>query len=192
MSFPNIRTKIRAILNDNLITQKDVYTYDTSKVFTLSQDNVYAITTVYKNDVVVTESGNWSYSSTTNKLTFDSGYSLTDGDIVQIDYTFYEDYSDNELSGYIKAAMSFCSVHNLKTFETNDDDINPEPDEAEENLLAILASIIIKPDNISYRLADVNIQVPLGSVPTHDMIKKIIASFKKDSHGYFGIIEKIS
>ena len=39
MSFPNIRTKIRAILNDNLITQKDVYTYDTSKVFTLSQDN---------------------------------------------------------------------------------------------------------------------------------------------------------
>lgn len=186
--FDNIRTKIRAILNENSKTTRDISTFKNSRAFLLSEDNVIGITAVNKNDDDVSESGNWSYASDTNKLTFEDDYSLTSSDVIEIIYTYYPNYSNNELDGFIRASMSYLSVHHYKTFEINDDDINPEPVESEENIMAVVASIIIRPDNKSYRLPDMTVTVPIAAMPTDDMIRKVIASFKKNSHGVFSVI----
>ena len=188
MSYATIRTKLRNILNDNSISGKDIFTFDSSKVFSLSEDRVIAISDVLKNSVSVSESGNWSYSASTNKLTFTSGYSLSVGDIIELDYSYYKDFSDTELTGYINGALSWITVSNYETFDVNDDDINPEPTTAEENLIAIIASIIIRPDNKNYKMQDLEVRVPNNSLPTEEKIRRVIASFKRNTHGVFSVI----
>jgi hypothetical protein len=186
----NIVSKLRNLLQENYETVKDIFTFSSSRIFTLSEDKVGSIIAVLKNDNEVSESGNWSYSTTTNKLTFESGYSLTAGDTIEIQYTAYPNYSDSELQSFVKAAIVKISVLTYKTFEINDDDINPEPAEDEENLIAEVASIIIKPDNKSYRLPDLTITQPISSIGTDELIRKAVATFKRNTHGVFTVIDK--
>lgn len=188
-SITNIRTKIRAILNEGSVAQRDPFTFESSRTFTLSEENVISIVAVYVNDVEVAQSGGtWEYNEDTNKVIFDDSYSFTSGDIIQVDYTSYKNYSNNEIEGFIRGSMAYVSIHGYKTFELNDDDINPIPEEAEENLIAVVATILIKPDNKTIRLPDLAITVPIATMPTDDMIRKVIASFKRNSHGITGLI----
>lgn len=190
--FSEIRTKIRAILNDNSTSGKDIFTYEgNSRSFSLSEDHVISVTAVYVNDVQVASSGNWSYSSSVNKLIFENSYSFTVSDVIEVDCEYYKDYSNNELDGYIRASISYISIHRYKTFEINDDDINPEPSEEEQNLIAVIASILIRPENKSYRLPDLTVTVPIGAMPTDEMIRRVIGSFKRNTHGVFFISEDL-
>lgn len=188
MSLASVRSKVRGMLNEGSKKGQDIRTFNTSKVFTLSEQNVISITSVFKNGSEVPSSGNWSYSSSTNKLTFDSGYSLIASDIIEINYNYYPNYSDDELDGYITGSLMHISM-SYDTFEIDGDDINPEPSEAEKNLIALIASIIIRPDNKSYRLPDLTITVPIAAMPTDDMIRKVITNFKKDTHGVFSLVD---
>jgi hypothetical protein len=185
----NIKAKLRNLVEENSETIIDVFTFTSSRVFTVTEENTPAITTVLVNDVEVSESGNWSFSTTTNKLTFDDGYSFTAGDTVEIRYTAYPNYTDTELEGYIKSALYHISVYGYTTFEVNSDDINPEPTEAEENLITVVAGILIKPDNKSYKLPDLTITAPISSEATVDIIRKVIAAFKRNSHGIFSTLD---
>jgi len=188
-SITSIRSKVRAILNEGSVRQSDPFTFENSRTFTLSEENVISIVAVYVNDIEVTASGaTWEYNEDTNKVIFDDSYSFTSGDIVQVEYTSYQNYSDNELEGFILGAIAYISIHGYKTFEINDDDINPIPDQAEENLIAVVATILIKPDNKTIKLPDMAITVPIATMPTDDMIRKVIASFKRNSHGITGLI----
>ena len=72
-------------------------------------------------------------------------------------------------------------------YDSTEDDIYPSYDERESNLIALVASILINPDNKSYRLPDISVNTP-RDLPTNQKISKTIAVFKKNSHGIFDIV----
>jgi len=185
MSVTTIKTKIRGIIEDNSTSETDIFTYESSKKFTLSEASVIAITEVYVNE---TSSGvTHTFDSTTNKVTITS--SLTSGDTVQIDYTCYKNYSDTELLNYIKSALVHLSINNYEDFEydSDDDAIYPDLEGREENLVAMISATLINPDNKSLRLPNISISVP-NDFPVNMKISKLISTFKRDKTGIFDVI----
>jgi len=181
----NLINKIRTLIADNLTTITDIFTYENSKVFSLTENNVSAVTEVYVNDV--SSAVTYSYSSTANKVTITS--SLNTGDTVKIEYSAYQNYSDSEITAYIQAALIHLSINNYYNFEydSTTDDIYPSLQSKEENLVAIVTSLLINPDNRTIRLPDLTINLP-NDLPTDQKIAKTIARYKKDSHGIFSIL----
>jgi len=179
--------KTRNVLNDNLTTTgRDVFTYYSSKIFTITESNISSATlVVYKNGVVWANT-NYSYSSVSGKLTVTG--TLTSGNSLECLYSYYNKYSDSELQGYIKAAVSYLSVYKYKTFNVKSDNIVfPTPTELEENLLAIVASIIVGGDIRSYRTPEFTITFN-ETESKEKRIKKTISQFKKS----FGVISYIA
>lgn len=189
-NLANIVAKIRNLIGENLVADKDIFTFESSRVFSLGDVNVSAITAVLVNGTEEAESGQWSYDEDTNKLTFENSFTFTVGDVIEVQYTKYPNYSDTELEAYAKAALTHISACQYKTFFMASGYVTPTPSEAEENLIALVASIIIKPDNKSYKLPDIGIQVPLNSSSTQDMIRQAIVRFKKSPTGIFKIISQ--
>jgi hypothetical protein len=181
----NIIIKTRNLLEDFLTATYDVFTYENSKIFSLTENNINNVTEVYVNDV--SSAVIHSYNTTSNKVTISS--SLVSGDSVRIDYTCYPNYSDSEIRSYIQAALVHLSINNYYNFEydSTNDEIYPTPEPKEENLIAIVTSLLINPDNRSIRLKDLSINIP-NDLPTDQKISKTIARFKKDSHGIFDIL----
>ncbi len=190
MSVSTVRTKLRYLLNEIAKNTTDIFTFDTSRVFSLSETNPIAITTVLINDEEISESGNWSYSSTTKKLTIEDSVTLTSGDTVQIDYTIYPNYSNTELESYINSALMFVSSYSYDYFEINDDDINPEPCPEEENLISMVAAILIKPEDKSYRLPDMSINISNRALPKEEKIQRLISIFKASKTGVYGVFRR--
>ena len=186
-TLTTLTTLIRYIINDTSksMIPGDIFTYGSSAIFTLTESNPIAISDVLVND---SSSGvTYSFSSTRNKVTITS--SLTSGDTVEIQYTYYPNYSDNEIANYIQSTIVHLSINNYYTFEIGSDNtIYPEPDDNEANLLAFLTATLIEPNNISYSLPDMRITVP-KSLPKEDLIRKAIAIFKHQSHGIFEIVD---
>jgi hypothetical protein len=160
----------------------DIFTYGSSKVFSLTESNVIAISSVTINDVATT---NYTFSTTTNKLTISA--SLTSGDIIEVIYTYYPNYSTTEIENYIQSALVYLGTHHFEDFmlESNNE-IYPEPTTEEEKLIALITATLIEPDNKSIRLPDISINVPTD-LPLGQKIAKIIAGFKRDDTGLFGI-----
>ena len=186
MQISDIVPLVRYLINDNLLTTgKDIFTYTTSLVFTLTETGVSSVTALFVNDVAKTT---YSYSSTTNKVTY-SG-SLTAGDTVEIQYSYYPNYSSTEISNYVRAALIHLSVNNYYTFtEDVSTYLYPEPTDEEKNLIAAVTAILIDPNNITYRLPDITISVPNTSLPTEDKIRRLISAMKKNSSGEFFIVD---
>lgn len=186
MSISTIKQKIRFLIEDNSSLVKDIFTYEASAIFDLSETNVISVTIVYKNSSEL-GSGSYSYDSETNKVTLTT--SLIAGDTIEIDYTCYQNYSDSELLSYIQAALVHLSINNFYDYEydTTSDTIQPEPEIKTENLIALIASIIIKPDNKSIRLPDLSITVP-DDLPLNEKISKTIALAKRSNSGIFEVI----
>lgn len=185
----DLTTVVRYLVQDFAISQLpgDIFTYTgSSNIFTLSEPNVVSISAVKVNSAALSSS-NYSFDSSTNKLTISS--SLTSGDTIEIQYTYYPNYSDSEIEAYIKAAVVYLSVNNYYTFLVDSsDNLQPIAEESEKNLLAFVASILIKPENQSIRLPDITINVP-NNLPTRDIISKAIGVFKHNTHGTFDLIE---
>lgn len=187
-----IIAKIRNILNENAKTVRDIFKVEniSLKAFTLGDLNAISVTSVLINGVEVAESGNWSFSTSTNKLTFESDYTLVVDDIIEVVYSAYPDYSDVEIKGFIKAAIMHMSANHYITFEVDaSDNIQPEPTEKQKNQIAILGSILIKPDNKTIRTPDLTVIVPAFTRPTEELIRQTISIFKKDVHGIFTILD---
>jgi hypothetical protein len=180
-----IRTKVRNLIEDGSQNVTDIFTYTNSAVFTLSESNPIVITEVYVNDV---DTGvTHTYNSITKKVTISS--SLTSGDTVQIDYTSYLNYSNSELTNFIQNALVYLSTSNYYDFEydTTDDAIYPPTTTREENLIALVTAILIKPENINIRLPNLSITAA-DKMSTKDRISKVLLSFKKDTTGIFDLI----
>ena len=129
---------------------------------------------------------NYSFDSSTCELTV-SG-SLTVGDNLYVTYSFYEKYSDTELQGWIRAAISYLVVEKYKTFAIKPPTIIfPTPNEDEEQLLSIIAAILIKGDIVSYKTPEITLNFERGD-NKETKIKKIIRHFKKSS-GYLCYID---
>ena len=170
---------LRAILGDEIRNGVDMLQYNTSSVFSLSEPNTQTVVSVAVNDV--TSGITYTYDSTEQKVTITS--SLITDDIIEINNTYYSNYSDSELTGYIKHAMGYISVNQYADWEFKDDNnIYPTPTFAEQNLIAMVAAIIIDPENKSIRTPDFSITMK-NPMTTADMISKVIAIFKKSPAG---------
>lgn len=188
ISLTNIRGLVRYVLGDtsNTMMPGDVFVYGSSAIFTLSEPNAIAITGVFKNDVALTTQ-EYTFNATNNKITITA--TMTSGDTIEVQYTYYPNYSDTELDNYIKRAVIALSVHGYETWEVDTSGVfYPEPSIAEENLIAFIAGIIIEPNNESYRLPDVSITVPKDVTTTDNMISRAIAAFKRNSDGVWDIV----
>ncbi len=188
--------KVRNLISDNLVTTgRDSFTFESStssKIFTLTESNISAATIVVYKNGVLWASSNYSYSTTTGKLTVTG--SLLAGDTLEVDYSYYTKYSDTEIQGFIKAAVSYLAVYRYQTFTVKSDNIIfPTPVEAEENLLALIAHILIKGDVVNnYRTPELTISFE-KSDNKEKKIMKIIRQFKKSfgSFIYIKLDEKI-
>ena len=180
VTLANIETLVRYLLDDPSTSQKDIFTYENSSIFTLTEDNVISVSTLFINDVEQ-DTSLWSYDSDTGKVTVST--SMTTGDTVEINYTYYPNYSSSIVQNYVQGALVHISANNYKDFIVVSSTIYPEPTTREENLIATVASLLINPDNKSYRLPDVMVNVP-SDLPTSEKIRRAIVIFKKDSHGW--------
>lgn len=191
MTITEITSLVRSITQEFSQKNRDVFIYEGNRVLELGDINVVApLTSVSKNNVEIGASGNWSYSSTTNKLTIASGVSLTVGDVITVDYNYYPNFSDTEIKEYIKSALAHISLNGYSSFIYDSDlnVINPETSVKQGHLIAMVTAILMKPNNKTYRLPDITIQVPASTLSTDEMIRKTIAVFKRNSHGVFSII----
>jgi len=186
-NLTTIEPIVRILINDDITSMTDVFSYTSSSVFTLTEKNAIEVTEVLVNGI---ESGvTYTSDITTGKVTITSD--LVFDDIIQINYTAYPNYSTSELYRYIKAALVHLSVNNITTFRIVDMDIYPVPTNAEVNLIAMIAGILINPANISYRLPDISVSVP-KELPTNDKIRKIIALYKKNCTGFMFVAEDVT
>jgi cellobiose-specific phosphotransferase system component IIC len=179
-----IINKIRNLIQDNTEIVTDIFTYDSSSIFTLTESNPITITSVLIDDVSTV---NYSFSSTTKKLTITT--SMTSGEVVQIDYSCYKNYSDTEIKGYINSALYYLGIHGYENYEVESgDSIYPELTPQEEKLVALIASLLMSDNYKSIRLPDITISLP-NDVSTDQRIAKVIMSFKRS--GKIGKFELI-
>lgn len=181
--------KLRNLILDGLHTDgKDSFTYESatsSKIFTLTEANVSATTIVVQKNGVVWAATNYSYSSTTGQITVTG--TLTAGDALLVVYSYYAKYSDTELQGFIGAAISYLSVCKYGCFAIRPPTlIFPTPTEDEENLIAVIAAILIKGDVVSYRTPEINVYFEKGD-SKEVKIRKFIRQFKKS----YGVLDYI-
>lgn len=177
----NIIEKIRNLINDNVITTgRDVFNYESivsSKIFTLTESNISSSSIVVKKNGTVWASSNYSFDGDTCELTVTG--TLAVGDLLLVTYSYYPKYSDTELEGWTKAAISYLSVEKYGTFIIESGNVlDPEPTEAEEHLIAMVASILIKGDVVSYRTPELSITFARGD-SIESKIQKFVRAFKK-------------
>ncbi len=185
----NIILKVRDAIGDLLIsTGRDIFTYESitsSKIFTLTSSNVSASTIIVFKNGSVWSAANYNYSTTTGKLTVTG--TLVVGDSLEVAYSYYEKYSDTELQGFIRAAISYLVVEKYKCFAVKPPDIIfPTPSESEEHLIAVIAAILIKGDVISYRTPELTISFERGD-SKEKKIKKFVRQYQK-AYGYLTFI----
>lgn len=169
-----LRDKVRALIEDFLKTSSgESFIYSTGdQVFTLQEENIQNITSVTKNGTAL-GSGDYSFDDSSNELTVSE--SLSANDVIVVKYTYYK-YSDLEIDGHIKSALAWVSIssHCKTDYEIDSDgDIYPTPDNKDEDLFAIIASIIIKPNYSEYRLPNLTVRYP-RTMDKETKIQKLI------------------
>ena len=179
MDLQDIRVKIRALIEDigMKCNSPEVFIYEGSNIFTICAGVVNSIIKVTKNDVVL-GSGEYSFDPATNELTITT--SLETDDVLKVYYTCNQ-YSDSELDEYIRSALVWLSIYSYcseEDFEIEEDDIYPTPTNKERDLIALISSILIKPNYSMYKLPTVTVAYP-RSMSKEDRIEKIITHFKR-------------
>jgi hypothetical protein len=158
-SVSTILRLVRSLLKDRLnSTGRDSYIFLGSASFTLTEDYPSSSTIkVYKNGSPLLSG--WSYNVSTNILTISS--LLATNDIILICYSYYDKYSDSELTDYLECALArFAQFGYKKLFKLNDartdvltiDGINPDAKESYQ--IAIITSIETDSQNIEIRTKD--------------------------------------
>jgi len=187
-SVADITILIRGFIKDQARTDgRDSFVYETDDKFTLSESFVKSDTIrVLKNGVEL-DVTDFDYNADTNQVEIDpitSGVTLVANDIILILYSFYKKFSDAEIKGYLSSALGYFSLHRYKkTFDLTDDDyvisINDlDPDEKELYFIAIIASILIDPQNIRMRTPEFELTAN-RSVSDQEQIKTAFAHFKR-------------
>jgi len=172
-----IKTKIRALTEDIGKSDFETFTYTASSIFTLAEENINEITKVLKNGVEL-GSGEYSFDSTTNKITITA--SLTSGNEIEVDYTYYK-YSSTELTEYVRASLVWISIfaykEGEKDFEIETDEIYPTPENKDADLIALVSSILINPDYTSYRLPNLTVNYN-NKLTKEEKIERLVNKFK--------------
>jgi len=180
-----VRTKVRALIEDIAKSDFEVFTYTNSSIFKLSEPNILSIVEVTKNSSVL-GSGDYSYDSTTNKLTIT--VALIQGDIITVNYT-YTKYSDTELTEYVRAAIVWVSVYGSDEtdYEIENEGFYPTPDNKTLDLFALISSILIKPNYTIYRLPNLTVRYPRNK-SKEEKIRVLVMQFNSGL-GVTGVLE---
>lgn len=186
-----IRQKIRALVEDAPAKSDiETFTYTNSTIFTITSCNVVGISKVLRNGAEL-GSGEFDFDATTNKLEIilASGSEFAEEDIIEVDFVFNK-YSDAEIDEFLRASLVWISIFSgegTTDYELEDEDIYPTPDNKSTDLMALVASILIKPNYSRYSLPNVTVVYP-KTMDKDEKIKKLIMNFNAGL-GCNGIIE---
>ena len=179
--------KVRALCEDLEQSSLEMFTYSTSNIFTLAEPHISTIDTVLVNSQALQSGEAATFDASTNKITI-SGVDFSSGDYIEVNYAFTK-YSDSEVLEYIRAALVWMSIYDYST-ETytlrSDGIIIPSPHPKTIDLVCIIASILIKPNYIHYRMPNLAVNYP-SRMTQEEKIAAIINRFK---HGV-GVVEII-
>lgn len=161
----NVKIKVRALIEDLLKSGSETFTYTSSNIFTLIEPNaVEAID--FTIDGAALDSGEiYALDTDTNKVTL-SGITPTAGQEIEINYTYYAKYSETEIREYIRASLVWISLFGeCKDFELEEDgegdyNFEPTPTSKQLDLIALITSILIKPDWNEYKLPNLTVKFP--------------------------------
>jgi hypothetical protein len=181
----SIITKLRYLINDGLITTGrqafDFLSIASSKIFTLDEANVSAVSIkVYKNGVEW-DSDNYTYDADTIQITVveESGEELEVSDTLLATFSYYKKYSDTELKNYIYSALSHLTVGQYTTFSVDTaEDLDPVPTAAQEHLIAVVAAIIIGGNIRSYKTPEITV-VFNDNLSLDAKIQQVVRKFNK-------------
>jgi hypothetical protein len=156
----SVTTIIRGLIGDNIKTDgRDSFVYSSDSTKRLTYDYVSSSTIVVTVNGVATTG--FTYSSDTGYVTITD--SLSANDTVIITYSYYEEYSDAEIEGFLNSALAYFPQYNyLKTFwiDSNDNILalnDTKPSMNELYFIAIIASILINPQNVKISIPDLTI-----------------------------------
>lgn len=168
VTIENLIFSIRALIKDFRVNDgRNAFIYDTVKSFELSEERVDSSSIkVYVNDVELTSG--WTYSSDLNKVII-SG-SLTKNSSVIIIFGYYLKYSDSDITNALQAILSYFVQYRYQKYfyfkdgeivwdYTDDDDEISQllPNVQEANIMALLASVELEPNNIKIKTPDFTI-----------------------------------
>ena len=184
----SIITLIRGLIKDLLNSNgRNGFEYISDSSFKLSEPRVSSSSIIVYQNGTVLPSTEWSYNSDTNKVTITmvtSGYSLTSGDTILITYSFYEKYSDTEITSYIKSNLvRFTQKRYKKRFYMNDSDEivtdnGSNPTRSEGDLIAIITSIDIDPQNIKIETRDFKL-TPAENLSKSEQFDAVYSQFDR-------------
>ena len=149
-----IQNKTRNFIEDNIKSTFQTEIVESGRTFTIEQENANAVTLVTVSGVLL-DIADYSYEVASQTLTIAIG-KVEETDVVIIYFTYYK-YANSELLGFIKASLDFMSCFDYYPnfiVSSEDTDIYPIPNIAEQSLIARIASIIIKP-NYSKKFPDI-------------------------------------
>lgn len=174
----SIREKIRALVVDNEKSDFQTFVYTTTPIFTVAQPNI-TIVKVLLNGVEILD---YTFDVLTNKVEITVS-ALTTSDVIEVDYTYIK-YSETEIDSYIRSALVFISVYcyddkdyELEYESGNDGNIIPTPDNRTTDLIALVSSILIKPDYSQYNLPNIKVTYP-RKMTKEERIEKLISKFQ--------------
>ena len=177
-SMTEMIQKLRALTEDFTQSSIEVFTYETSNIFTLTEPRIAEITSVLINGLEA-ESAEWTYEfdATTNKLTITNS-EFESGDSIEVQFTFSK-LSDTELFEHIRAALVWLSIYDEKSIAHKllaTGTIVPTPDAKPLDLICIIASILIKPDYISYKTGNMSVTYPT-KMTKEEKIQSTVTTF---------------
>jgi len=174
--------KIRALTEDFVQNSTEVFTYETSGIFTLAEPRIAEIVSVLINGAEPV-SAEWTYDfdADTNKLTI-TNPDFASGDVIEVTYSFSKT-SNGELVEYIRAALVWLSIYSSEEVSykiSTAGTIIPSPSAKTLDLICLLAAILIKPDYISYKTGNMAVTYPTGTakLSKEDKILETIQVFK--------------
>jgi len=185
----NILIKVRALIEDIEKTDYEIFVYRNNNTFKLKQLNINELTSVRVNGEEL-GSGDYIWTPYNNEITIES--SLATGDLIEIGYKLYYQYSNVELIEYVRSALVHISFNRYITFNLNftNTEIDPIPDSLDEDLIALITAMVIKPDYSSYRLPNLSVTYQKRNMDLDEKISKFIIKFQTQSKCY-GIFKNI-
>lgn len=176
-----IRRLVRALLKDRLrIDGRDSFIFQGNGNFTLSEDYPDTATVkVFKNGIQLLTG--FSYNASTNIVTVTA--TLATNDIILITYSYFDKYSDAELTDYIESSFLYFSQFGYrKVFKLNDtrtevltiNGVNPCVRECYE--IAIITAICVDPENIEIKTKDFTVTAA-NKESKNELIQKALMQF---------------
>jgi len=186
-SVADIITLIRGLVKDQIKNDgQEVFEYSSDTKFTLCESFIDASSiNVFKNTILMDED-DWQFNADTNQVEIDiitSGETLNPDDIILITFNYYKKYSDAEIEGYLYSSLSYFAQHNYaKIFTIINDYVvsinNISPECKEIYFIAIVASILIDPQNIEINTPEFKLTAN-RSESDQEQIGRAFMQFKK-------------